>query len=98
MGRRPIMAYGILYQVYVLQHPAGKFYIGLSENISLRLHQHNQGISKWTRKYRPWSLVWTSERLDLSEARRLETRLKRQKGGVGFRCVTGLPRMTESGS
>ena len=81
---------GKVYQVYVLQNPGGKFYVGLSENVRVRLHQHNQGISNWTRKHRPWSLVWTSESLSLSEARRLENRLKRQKGGIGFRSLTGL--------
>jgi putative endonuclease len=74
-----------VYQVYVIRNIAGKFYIGLSENVQIRLQQHNQGISKWTRHRGPWSLVWTSESLSLSAARRLENRLKRQKGGTGFR-------------
>ena len=72
------------YQVYVIQNATGKFYIGLSENVSRRLQQHNQGVSKWTQNRGPWSLVWTSGGLTLSEARKLENRLKRQKGGHGF--------------
>jgi putative endonuclease len=80
-----------VYQVYVIRNGAGKFYIGLSENVQIRLRQHNQGISKWTRQRGPWSLVWNSELLTLSEARKLENRLKRQKGGAGFRKLTGLP-------
>ena len=92
------MVVGQVYQVYVLQNRGGKFYIGLSDNVRARLHQHNQGISKWTQKYRPWSLVWTSESMSLSDARRLENRLKRQKGGIGFRILTGLPGVTSSSS
>jgi len=92
------MAAGKIYQVYVLQNREGKRYIGLSEDVNSRLRQHNQGISKWTRKYRPWSLVWASEHLDLSDARRLEARLKRQKGGMGFHCFTGLPHLAEPDS
>ena len=84
------------YQVYVLRNVAGKFYIGLSENVQARLQQHNQGISKWTRYRGPWSLVWESGSLTLTEARKLENRLKRQKGGAGFRGLTGLP--SSSGS
>jgi putative endonuclease len=80
-----------VYQVYVIRNAAGKFYIGLSENVQIRLQQHNQGVSKWTRHRGPWSLVWISESLTLSEARKLENRLKRQKGGAGFRELTGLP-------
>jgi putative endonuclease len=78
------------YQVYVIRNTAGKFYIGLSENVQIRLQQHNHGVSKWTRHRGPWSLIWTSESLTLSEARKLENRLKQQKGGAGFRKLTGL--------
>jgi putative endonuclease len=79
-----------VYQVYVIRNAAGKFYIGLSENVQIRLQQHNQGVSKWTRHRGPWSLAWTSGSLTLSEARKLENQLKRQKGGRGFRELTGL--------
>jgi predicted GIY-YIG superfamily endonuclease len=56
----------------------------------MRLLQHNEGISKWTAKHRPWILVWQSDELGLSEARKLENLLKRQKGGNGFYQFTGL--------
>jgi putative endonuclease len=79
-----------VYQVHVIKNAAGKFYIGLSENVQIRLQQHNQGVSKWTRHREPWSLVWTSESLTLANARKLGKRFKRQKGGVGFRFLTGL--------
>jgi putative endonuclease len=91
------MADGKRHQVYVLQNQDGEFYIGLSENIALRLLQHNQGISKWTWKHRPWSMAWASELMSLSDARRLEARFKRQKGGVGFQHLTGLSRLVGSG-
>jgi putative endonuclease len=79
-----------VYQVYVIRNRPGKFYIGLSENVQIRLQQHNQGISKWTRHRGPWSLIWTNKSLPLSDARKLENRLKRQKGGAGFKFLTGL--------
>jgi putative endonuclease len=85
-----------VYQVYVIKNAAGKFYIGLSENVQIRLQQHNQGVSKWTWHRGPWSLVWISESLTLSEARKLENRLKRQKGGAGFRELTGLQSLSGS--
>jgi len=77
------------FQVYVIRNTDGKFYIGLSENVQIRLQQHNQGVSKWTRHRGLWSLAWTSESLSLSDARILENRLKRQKGGVGLRFLIG---------
>jgi predicted GIY-YIG superfamily endonuclease len=72
------------YYVYVLTNPDGKAYIGLSEKVALRLDQHNNGGSKWTAKYRPWALTWTSGAMSLGDARRLENTLKRQKGGAGL--------------
>jgi putative endonuclease len=84
-----------VYRVYVLQNANGRWYVGVSENISLRVNQHNAGESKWTAKYRPWALVWTSLELSLAEARSLENLLKRQKGGDGFYKITGLPRTFE---
>jgi putative endonuclease len=60
------------YRVYIIKNPAGKFYIGLSENVSERLAQHNAGTSKWTKGKGPWHLVWTSAAISLGEASRLE--------------------------
>jgi putative endonuclease len=73
-----------MYQVYFLMNPQGRRYIGLSEDVPNRVEQHNLGISKWTAKYRPWSLQWTSRLMSLGDARRLESKMKRQKGGSGL--------------
>ena len=81
------------YQVYILRNVEGKRYIGLSENIKKRLEDHNLGLSKWTSRHRPWELIWASAEMGLSAARKLENKLKKQKGGLG---LTKL--MTEMGS
>jgi len=80
------------YRVYVIQNREGKFYIGLSDDVARRVEQHNAGSSKWTKGKGPWKLVWCSEAMNLSEARKLELLLKRQKGGAGFSRLTGLSR------
>ena len=82
------------YDVYVLWSPTGqRFYIGVSEDVAIRLAQHNDGISKWTKRYAgTWQLVWQEQCPDLSAARSLESWLKRQKGGHGFWGRTGLNR------
>ncbi|HEY1663199.1 MAG TPA: GIY-YIG nuclease family protein [Verrucomicrobiae bacterium] len=84
------------YQVYVLQNGEKQFYIGLSENVSIRLQQHNTGVSKWTRYRGPWVLIWTSIQMPLSDASKLEILLKRQKGGSGFYAMTGLTKVSGS--
>jgi len=78
------------YRVYVLQNPTGRLYIGLSENPAIRLVQHNSGVSKWTRGRGPWKIIWESNWLTLTEARKLENKLKRQKGGHGLYQMIGL--------
>ena len=80
------------YRVYVLQNAVGRFYIGLSEDVIGRLKQHNLGESRWTKGRGPWTIVWQSEELSLTNARRLENRLKRQGRGKGFYSITGLHR------
>ncbi len=83
------MATGI-YWVYVLCNPTGKLYIGLTEDVARRLNDHNTGRSKWTSKFGPWQRVWQQGPMSLTEARKLENWLKRQKGGIGFYAFAGL--------
>ena len=80
------------YRVYVIQNPEGKFYVGLSDDVGRRIGQHNVGDSEWTRGKGPWILIWQSEEMNLSDARKLELLLKRQKGGDGFYKLIGLSR------
>ena len=79
-----------MYRVYILRNPSGRHYIGLTDDVPRRVRQHNRGVSTWTRQRGPWSLVWQSENSSLSEARKLENFLKRQKGGAGLFRHTGL--------
>ena len=78
------------YQVYILQNDLGRRYVGVSEDPARRLEQHNAGESQWTRGKGPWRIIWLSDSMSLSDARKLENFLKRQKGGSGFYRVTGL--------
>jgi predicted GIY-YIG superfamily endonuclease len=72
------------FTVYLIINKAGRRYIGLSECILKRIDDHNNGRSTYTAKHRPWKLVWNSPPLTLTEARKLENLLKKQKGGVGL--------------
>ena len=86
----------MVYRVYVIQNREGNFYIGLSDDVDRRITQHNAGVCKWTRGKGPWTLVWQSDDLSLSEARKLENRLKRQKGGNGFFHIMEMRRSSGS--
>ena len=80
------------YRVYVLENRAGRFYTGLSDDVAGRLEQHNAGESRWTKGRDSWRVVWQSEELSLTDARKLENKLKRQGRGKGFYTITGLHR------
>ncbi len=84
------------YHVYILRNSKGRFYIGLSDDVVRRVQQHNDGVSQWTRARGPWQLIWKSQPQSLSEARKLENLLKRQKGGAGLFRLTGIDPRTGS--
>ncbi len=80
------------YRVYVIRNREGKFYIGLSDDVARRVQQHNAGQSRWTKGRGPWTIVWQSEESSLTDAKKLENRLKRQGRGKDFYAITGLHR------
>ncbi len=84
------------YRVYILENREGKFYTGLSDDVARRVEQHNTGQSRWTKGRGPWTIVWQSDELTLSGARKLESRLKRQKGGHGLFHLIGVRRSSGS--
>ena len=74
----------------LIQNAEGRFYIGMTTDLEQRLQDHNMGISKWTKCRGPWKLVWSLECASISEARKLEDKLKRQGRGNGFYRMIGL--------
>jgi putative endonuclease len=71
-----------MFIVYVLYSPsANKFYVGYTSNLESRLLSHNQlGIKDWTKRYRPWELMYTERYQTKSSALKREKELKT---GVG---------------
>ena len=69
-----------VYPVYVIRNAAGKYYIGLSEDVQIRLQQHNQGLSKYTNSKKPWQLIWYSVFFTQDEAYKFEKYLKTASG------------------
>ena len=68
------------YLTYILQSLIdNSFYIGVTENLEIRLSEHNDGISKYTAKKKPWKIVYYKKFNTLSEARKRETFLKKQR-------------------
>ncbi len=77
-----------LFHVYILQNPAGTFYIGHTQDLAARLASHNDTgpiLGKFTRKNGPWSLVHQEPFATRSQAMRREREIKAWKSAQKIR-------------
>lgn len=66
--------------VYILESlTSGKYYIGSTENVEARLKKHNSRQVFSTKPYVPYKLAFKQKFENISEARRIEVKLKRLK-------------------
>ena len=67
----------MMYSVYVLKSISKNYlYVGMSNDVSRRVNQHNKGKERTTRAYRPFELVLSEEYSTRVEARKREKYLK----------------------
>ncbi len=65
---------------YILQSSTtGRLYIGHTQNLQRRLHEHNSGQTRSTRNQGPWKLLYAKRFNTRAEAVRFEQQLKRIK-------------------
>jgi putative endonuclease len=78
-----------MYTVYVLYSRAfDKYYVGYSSDFSSRLRSHNElGTSNWTKRYRPWELIFKKEYSTKIAAMKREKELKSGRGGNLFEKI-----------
>lgn len=71
-----------MYTVYVLYSRAfDKCYVGYTSDLSSRLLSHNElGTSNWTKRYRPWEVIYSEE---YSTKKAAMQREKELKSGIG---------------
>ncbi len=68
------------YFLYILySKKVDRYYTGTSDNPEKRLHYHNIQDKGWTRRGRPWELVFNKGFESKREARKWERWLKQQK-------------------
>ncbi len=66
-----------MHYVYLIRSERdGKLYIGQTSDVDLRLQQHNDGKSTYTRLRRPWKLVYFEAFLSKKDALIRELALK----------------------
>ena len=70
-----------MYSVYAIKSKDRNYiYVGLTNNLSRRLNEHNAGRNKTTRPYKPFFLIHVEEYETRMEARNREKYLK---SGIG---------------
>jgi putative endonuclease len=69
-----------MFYVYLIQSEVdASFYIGYTSNLELRIKQHNNGESIYSRRKKPWKLVYSEELENKTSALKREKFLKKQK-------------------
>ncbi|HYC87062.1 MAG TPA: GIY-YIG nuclease family protein [Chryseosolibacter sp.] len=70
-----------MWYVYVLVSlTSGKLYVGITQHLERRIHEHNDGKSKFTSGHMPWRLIYFEELPDTQSARDREKYLKSAAG------------------
>ncbi|MGD0539829.1 MAG: GIY-YIG nuclease family protein [Verrucomicrobiota bacterium] len=78
-----------MFWTYILQNPAGQFYIGHTDHLLTRLHSHNRNdrsLGKFTRKNGPWELVWNEPHPTRPSAMARERAIKAMKSARWIRA------------
>ena len=69
-----------MYTIYILQSSiSGRYYIGHTDEMSRRLTEHNLGMAKYTRREKPWKLMYVENYATRSAAMKREMEIKRKK-------------------
>jgi len=70
-----------MYFVYVLKSKvAKKSYVGITDSLKRRLVEHNSGKNFYTKRYKPWRLIYTEKFENREQARKREKYFKSAAG------------------
>jgi putative endonuclease len=72
-----------MFYTYIIQSEKnGRYYIGHTENLSLRLERHNAGMVKSTKNKGPWVLKYFEKLETKLEANQRELAIKAKKSRI----------------
>ena len=64
------------YYLYILENKDGRHYIGVSQDVINRLKEHNSGMVRSTKFYKPWQIIYREAYESRVDARKREVVLK----------------------
>jgi len=72
----------MFFYVYVLESSRNSnLYVGSTNNLVRRIKEHNRGLNRSTKPYKPWRLIYYEACLCEEDAKRREYYLKTNQGG-----------------
>ena len=75
-----------MYYVYLLFNERidseKQFYLGYTNDLRRRVKEHNEGMSQWTRRFGPWSLIYYEAYASTEDAVNRERKLKSHGKGM----------------
>ena len=73
----------MVYTVYILySEKFKKHYAGFTSDLDTRFRSHNEFGNDWSKRYRPWKIIFTKEFLDKMQALSYEKWLKTGVGRI----------------
>ena len=80
-------------EVYILKSVHfPKTYVGITTDLRRRLLEHNAGQGAYTKRYKPWGILYSEEYGTMIEARKREKYLKSGTGRKFIAEVLSIPR------
>ena len=66
-----------MYYFYVIKSELDdRLYFGYTSDLKNRIHQHNNGESRYTKKFKPWKLIYCEAYSNKSLAQKRERQIK----------------------
>lgn len=85
-----------IYYVYILTNKSGNLYIGVTNDLERRLHEHRSGSSEFTGKYRLTKLIYFETSSSIDDAIAREKQLKGWRREKKFQLIHSLnPELNE---
>ena len=85
--------------VYILHAKSvDRFYIGSCLDVELRIKQHNENLlgKAFTNIADDWRLFWKLEELEHTQAREIESHIKKMKSRVYIQNLAQFPEMADT--